>query len=487
MKDIVAGIGQPPRGNIMKKRVFISGVTGTMGSAGLNQLIKYRDELDLVTIVRPSKKNIKTMSGYRDSDLQVVWGDLTNYTDVKKALKDVDYILHVAALISPKADYYPEETWNINVGSTENILRAIEELNLNDVKLVYIGTVAQTGDRLPPIHWGRVGDPLKPSIFDNYAVSKIAAERKVIESGLKYWVSLRQTGILHYGLLDILDGIIFHQPLNNVLEWVTEEDSGRLLANICIKDLPDEFWKNIYNVGGGESCRLNSYDFTALILGSLGVRDIEKLFERNWFAQRNFHGQYYLDSDILNDYLDFRRESIEDFLERLCRQIRFSKKILGYLPCSLVKHLIMKPVCKSKNGTLHWIKSQDEERINAFFGSLDRCRNIKGWKDLSIDDDYEKVLVLDHGYDEEKAEDLLDISDMETAAEYRGGECLSTSMARGDLDTKLKWRCAFSHKFPASPRLVLKGGHWCEKCEAPPWNYQEIAQKNPFFQQVWKI
>lgn len=471
----------------MKKRVFISGVTGTMGSAGLKQLIKYRDELDLVTLVRPSKKNIKTMGGYRKSDIEVIWGDLTNYADVKKALKDVDYILHVAALISPKADYYPKETWKINVGSTENILRAIKELNLNDVKLVYIGTVAQTGDRLPPIHWGRVGDPLKPSIFDHYAASKIAAERKVIESGLKHWVSLRQTGILHYGLLDILDGIIFHQPLNNVLEWITEEDSGRILANVCTNKLPAEFWKNIYNVGGGESCRINNYDFTALILGTLGVRDIEKLFERNWFAQRNFHGQYYLDSDILNDYLDFRRESMEDFLERLGRQISFSKKLLGYLPCSFTRHLIMRPVCKGRNGTLHWIKSQDKERINAFFGSLDRWRNIKGWKELSIDDDYGKVLVLNHGYDEEKAEDLLDISDMKAAAKYRGGDCLSTSMNRGDLDTKLKWSCAFSHKFQASPRLVLKGGHWCEKCEAPPWNYQQIAEKNPFFQQVWKI
>jgi len=49
---------------------------------------------------------------------------------------------------------------------------------------------------LPPIHWGRVGDPIKPSIFDYYAVSKIASERLVIESRLEYWVSLRQTGIM---------------------------------------------------------------------------------------------------------------------------------------------------------------------------------------------------------------------------------------------------------------------------------------------------
>ncbi len=149
------------------------------------------------------------MKQYEEHDIKVIWGDLKNYDDVKKSLVGVHYILHVAAFVSPKADYYPEKAWEINVGSTENILRAIDELNLKDVKLVYIGSVAETGDRLPPIHWGRVGDPLKPSVFDNYAVTKIAAERKIIESGLKYWVSLRQTGILHYGLLDIMDGIMF--------------------------------------------------------------------------------------------------------------------------------------------------------------------------------------------------------------------------------------------------------------------------------------
>ena len=35
--------------------------------------------------------------------------------------------------------------------------------------------VAETGDRMPPVHWGRVGDPIKPSMFDYYAVSKVAA------------------------------------------------------------------------------------------------------------------------------------------------------------------------------------------------------------------------------------------------------------------------------------------------------------------------
>jgi hypothetical protein len=45
----------------------------------------------------------------------------------------------------------------------KNFRQAIkEQKRVDEVKLVSIGTIAETGDRMPPIHWGRVGDPIKP-------------------------------------------------------------------------------------------------------------------------------------------------------------------------------------------------------------------------------------------------------------------------------------------------------------------------------------
>ena len=94
--------------------------------------------------------------------------------------------------------------------------------------------------------------------------------------------------------------------------------------------------------------------------------------------------------------------------------------------------------------------------------------------------------MLDHGYDESKPKDELDIEDMRQAAAFRGGKCLSKQMVRGDLSTQLEWQCAFGHRFKASPLLVLLGGHWCPECFPMPWNYDEEARRNPFFAQVWK-
>ncbi len=221
-----------------------------------------------------------------------------------------------------------------------------------------------------------------------------------------------------------------------------------------------------------------------MILKTIGIEDIEKIFEPNWFAIRNFHGQYFLDSDILNDYLDFRRQSIEDFMLELKNELHFPITLLRYLPNFFIKNIIMRSIARLKNSTLGWIKRKDRDRIGAYFGSLEEWKRITTWENFQIDEDYGKVVILNHGYDELKDKNLLTIEDMKKAASFRGGQCLSSSMKEGDLETKLKWRCAFSHEFDASPKLILKGGHWCEQCEAPPWMFEEIAKKNPFFEQV---
>jgi nucleoside-diphosphate-sugar epimerase len=118
-----------------------------------------------------------------DPAVTIIWGDLTDYDDVLKAVSLSDVILHVAALVSPAADKHPDLAWKINYGGTENIVKAIKsQPNPDLIKLVYIGTIAETGNRSVPVHWGRIGDPIVPSLYDYYAVSKIAAERLVIES-----------------------------------------------------------------------------------------------------------------------------------------------------------------------------------------------------------------------------------------------------------------------------------------------------------------
>ena len=170
-----------------KKTVFITGVTGSMGGAGMHELLRRRERFNLVTLARPSAANKLLLRELeQEASVRIVWGDLTCYEDVLACVTGADIVLHPAAMIAPAADHDPQGARAVNVGSMENILRAIKaQADPDRIKLVNIGSVAMTGDRLYPIHVGRTGDPMKPSIYDAYACSKIDAEQLVAESGLK--------------------------------------------------------------------------------------------------------------------------------------------------------------------------------------------------------------------------------------------------------------------------------------------------------------
>lgn len=477
-----------------RQRVFLTGATGSMGFAALNELLKAGDRFDIVILARPSPKNEALLAPYHGlAGLTIHWGDLTRYEDVRACVSSADIVLHVGALVSPEADYHPELTMKTNYGSTMHIIRAIKaEQRESEVRLVYIGTVAETGDRMPPIHWGRVGDPLKPSVFDNYAVSKIAAERAVIESGIRRWVSLRQTGILSAKMAEIEDAIMFHNCLDNVLEYVTDRDSAVLLRHAC-GDLPDDFWGHVYNIGGGPGCRISCHDLFRELFGRLGIRDLSCALEANWFAIRNFHGQYYLDSDRLESYLHFRHDTLEYFYEAYLRRLGRTADLsctLCWLPGgqrligSAMKRRFRK-LARAGLGTLNFIENNHEDRIAAYFISREEWKRIPPFAEFRHFRDWGTVIRIDHGYDEQKPEAALTLADVQGAARFRGGACTSPAMTTGDWRTPLAFTCAFGHAFTGSPRLILEAGHWCPVCERESWNYHEIAKVSPFFAQVW--
>lgn len=451
-----------------RKTVFLTGATGVMGKASLDAIIA-RGDCRVRLIVRDSIKNLKAMRPYiENGSVEITWGDLLDPVAVREAMGDATVVIHMGGMVSPMADRFPEKTMRVNVEGTRNIVEAVKERRDRDeVRLIYIGSVAQISDRSEPNHWGRAGDPVMASRFDFYGLSKINAERVVAESGLKRWASLRQSGILHPGLfLRGSDPITFHVPLRGVLEWATVEDSARLMAALCGEDVPEEFWRGFYNIGSGKDYRLTNYEFEKLILGAVGSPAPEKIFEPGWFATRNFHGCWYVDSDRLEEMVPFRENiPVSDYFRRMVKGAPLWVRLAPLAPATLVKRMMKKVALTKDYGTLDWMRRTDcEDRIEAFFGSREEQSGIPGWDSLDLTRPSEEPRILDHGYDETKPETCLDIEDMKGAAAFRGGKCLSEAMARGDLDTPLEWECTSGHRFMMTPRTVLKGGHWCPDC-----------------------
>ena len=481
-------------------KVLLTGAAGGMGSESLRQMAQDDGRYEVIALDLDNERNREKLGAYADHPrVHPLFGDLTDAAFVEKAVKGCDLILHVAAFVSPAADYYPKKAMEVNFGGTRNLIEAIRINGQADTtRFVYIATVAETGDRMPPIHWGRVGDPIKPSMFDYYAVSKVAAERYVIEAELKYWVSLRQTGIMGPAMAQIRDAIQFHNCLDNVLEYVSDRDSGRLMCHLAAYTekgtLPEAFWGHIYNIGGGSSCRVDTYTMFKLMYGEIGIKNVDYVLDPKTIATLNFHGQYYLDSDKLEDYLHFRSDSMQYFYDAYLKGLGAAKpfgKVICKLPGgqklmgAIIKSTFRKAL-NSQHGTQHFIDANLEDHIDAYWGSRKRWEALPG-KASQMDHftDWDTVVPIDHGYDESKPESELTLEDLQSAAKFRGGACLSGSMAQGDWRSKQTFRCAFGHTFYASPRLVLEGGHWCPECERRSWNYGARAKVDPFFAQVW--
>ena len=65
----------------MKTIVFLTGATGTMGFAGMTEILRYPERYELRILARPSKKNKDLLMPLlaQHPMLHVIWGDLTNY------------------------------------------------------------------------------------------------------------------------------------------------------------------------------------------------------------------------------------------------------------------------------------------------------------------------------------------------------------------------------------------------------------------------
>mgnify|MGYP000359399551 FL=1 len=473
----------------MKKtptRVLLTGASGNWGRATLREFATRADTHSVTALALPTERDKAVLAEFEGmGNLDIVWGDLTDYATVAACVAKTDIVLHVGAVVSPVADEHPELAQRVNVGSMRNIIKAVRsQSDPAAITVVGIGSVAETGNRNPPFHWGRVGDPIRVSRFDQYGQSKVIAERELVDSGLPRWVWLRQTGIFHPGMLEIRDPIMTHSPFAGVMEWVSADDSARLLARLCEEDVPDTLWGGIYNIGGGHGWRLTNWQLQTTLGKAMGVSDIRKWYERNWFALKNFHGQWYTDSDVLNDLIPFREDTFETALSRSIAALPRPVRSAGKVPAWIIKHFIMKPLTHQPRGTMAAIRSKNPAEISAHFGSHEAWKNIGDWSTFEPRLPSQTPSYLDHGYDENKSPSAWSARDYRDAATYRGGKLLSTDVQPGDVSTPLVWICGLGHQFSGSPRLILKAGHWCPTCVAEPAGYERQAEDSRFLAQV---
>ena len=120
------------------KKILITGGTGSLGRALTKKLLKLN--VDTIRIFsRNESKQIEMESEIPDKRLRFFLGDVNDLDRLKRAVEDVDYVYHAAALKHvPKIEYNPFEAIKTNVIGSQNVIEAC--LHENVEKAICIGT-----------------------------------------------------------------------------------------------------------------------------------------------------------------------------------------------------------------------------------------------------------------------------------------------------------------------------------------------------------
>ncbi|MFZ8835306.1 MAG: GDP-mannose 4,6-dehydratase [Candidatus Caldipriscus sp.] len=156
------------------KKVLITGASGFIGSHTVESALErgYSVRVFLRYNSTGYVGNLRFL-GKKLKDIEIFWGDIRDYTSVLRAVKGVDYVIHLAAQISvPYSFQNPIDFAMNNVVGTTNILKASVECGIS--KFVYTSTSEIFGGSDEPLNEDSLRVPKSP-----YSASKVGADAMV--------------------------------------------------------------------------------------------------------------------------------------------------------------------------------------------------------------------------------------------------------------------------------------------------------------------
>jgi|TARA_B100001059_G_scaffold236621_1_gene288324 UDP-N-acetylglucosamine 4,6-dehydratase/5-epimerase len=124
------------------KSILITGGTGSFGKKFISTVLKQYKPKRLIIYSRDEQKQFNLQKQFpegKNSPLRYFLGDVRDYERINYALKDVDIVVHAAALKHvPIAEYNPFEVIKTNVMGAQNIIQAC--LNNNVKKVIALST-----------------------------------------------------------------------------------------------------------------------------------------------------------------------------------------------------------------------------------------------------------------------------------------------------------------------------------------------------------
>lgn len=291
--------------------ILVTGAFGNLGSHILEELLRQGYKARGFDIQTP--KNQKTAARF-DGKVDILWGDIRKPEDVKKAVKNVDTVLHLAAVIPPLSDADQELAWAVNAEGTRSLLAACKGLK-TPPRFFFASTFDLFGhtQKLPPPR--KMTDPIE--ISDVYTKTKAAGEQMVKESGLE-WLIFRFSDMPVIGLRSG-DPIMYRIPLDTRMETMHPADGALAVVNAL--KLPELWGKGrTLLVGGGARCQITYRQFLFGLLTAMGIGPLpEEAFTTEEYVTD------WLDTEESQRLLQYQRHGFEDIVKEVAACLGWKK------------------------------------------------------------------------------------------------------------------------------------------------------------------
>ena len=105
------------------KNILITGGTGSFGQKFVEILLKNYSPNKLIIYSRDEQKHFLMQQRFNSSCMRYFVGDVRDFKRLKKAMREVDFVVHAAAMKHvPIAEYNPMECIKTNIDGASNVI-----------------------------------------------------------------------------------------------------------------------------------------------------------------------------------------------------------------------------------------------------------------------------------------------------------------------------------------------------------------------------